>query len=63
ALLRPGGRLVYSVCTIFPEETVDVVEPFGGVAPDLPGDVWGGGRLLGPDTTGTDGMYISVLEA
>ncbi len=27
-LLRPGGRLVYSVCTLEPEETDDVVEFF-----------------------------------
>jgi 16S rRNA (cytosine967-C5)-methyltransferase len=61
-LLRQGGRLVYSVCTIFAEETIDVVAPFGGTPPDLPGDVWGGGRLLGPDSTGTDGMFISIVE-
>ena len=61
ALLAPGGRLVYSVCTIFAEETVDVVAGFDGVAPELPGDIWGGGRLLGPDTTETDGMFISVI--
>lgn len=61
-LLAPGGRLVYSVCTIFSEETTDVVARFGGAPPDLPGEIWEGGRLLGPDTTGTDGMFISVIE-
>ena len=25
-LLRPAGRLVYSVCTVFPEETVEIAE-------------------------------------
>ncbi len=62
ALVRPGGHVVYSVCTIFPEETVDVAGRFGGVAPELPGEVWGSGRLLGPDTTGTDGMFISIIR-
>ena len=63
ALLSPGGRLVYSVCTVFPEETIDVIAGHGGRAPDdLPGRPWGDGLLLAPHTTGTDGMFISVFE-
>lgn len=63
ALLAPGGRLVYSVCTVFPEETIDVVAGPGGRAPGgLPGRPWGGGLLLAPHTTATDGMFISVFE-
>ena len=61
-LVRPGGRLVYSVCTVFPEETIAVVDGFDAHPADLPGEVWGKGRLLGPDTTGTDGMFVSVIE-
>ncbi len=62
-LVRPGGRLVYSVCTPFPEETIDVVAGMGGTAPERPnGTRWGDGLLLGPDTTGTDGMFISVFD-
>jgi 16S rRNA (cytosine967-C5)-methyltransferase len=62
-LVRPGGRLVYSVCTVFPEETVDVVAGFGGSAPaGMPGTPLGEGLLLAPHTTGTDGMFICVFE-
>jgi 16S rRNA C967 or C1407 C5-methylase (RsmB/RsmF family) len=62
-LVRPGGRLVYSVCTIFPEETVDVVAGLGGRAPsDIDGEQRGDGVLRGPHISGTDGMYISVFD-
>lgn len=62
-LVRPGGRLVYSVCTLFPEETVDVASQFGGVsATDLPGLNLDSGTLLRPDLTGTDGMFISIVD-
>ena len=62
-LVRPGGRLVYAVCTVFPEETTEVAAMFGGRPPsDLPGREWGGGLLLGPHLTGTDGMFITVFD-
>lgn len=63
SLVRPGGRVVYSACTVFAEETVDVVAGYPARPPEgLPGVVWENGLLLGPDTTGTDGMFISVIE-
>lgn len=58
-LLAPGGRLVYSVCTVTPEETVDVVRGLDTVAPAGTGEDLGVGRLLAPHTTGTDGMFIA----
>ncbi len=62
-LLRPDGRLVYSVCTVFPEETVEIADFAGGRPPDdVPGRRWGGGVLLAPDVTGTDGMFITVID-
>jgi 16S rRNA (cytosine967-C5)-methyltransferase len=62
-LVRPGGRLVYSVCTVFPEETINVVAGLGGRAPDnLDGIAFGDGVLLSPHLTGTDGMFISVFD-
>ena len=66
-LVRPGGILVYSVCTLTRAETTDVAEAF--VAPGGPGEgweplsppaepwqPWGSGALLLPQTAGTDGM-------
>jgi 16S rRNA (cytosine967-C5)-methyltransferase len=63
-LLRPGGKLVYSVCTVIPAETVEVVADFDASAPTgLPGRAWGKGWLLGPHLTTSDGMFISVIAA
>ena len=62
-LVKPGGRLVYSVCTVVPAETVEVVSGLGAVPPEgLPGRRWGDGLLLAPHLTGTDGMFIAVIE-
>ncbi|MCB1246068.1 MAG: methyltransferase domain-containing protein [Acidimicrobiia bacterium] len=62
-LVKPGGRLVYSVCTLFPEETVDVVDRFGGRTPtSVPGADLGVGRMMRPDLAGTDGMFVSVID-
>jgi 16S rRNA (cytosine967-C5)-methyltransferase len=60
---RTGGRIVYSVCTVFPTETVDIVSDYPASAPiGLPGRKWGNGLLLAPHLTGTDGMFISLIE-
>ncbi len=61
-LLKPGGRLVYSVCTMFHQETTDVVAELGGRAPDMAvGDLMGDGRMLTPLNAGTDAMFISIF--
>ncbi len=62
-VVRPGGVIIYSVCTVTPEETVDITdglptEPLDG----LPGRPWSGGWLLGPHLTGTDGMFITRIK-
>lgn len=60
---RPGGQIVYSVCTVFAAETTDIVADYPSRAPaDVPGRLWGGGRLLTPHSTGTDGMFIAVID-
>lgn len=60
--VRPGGRVVYSVCTVTAEETLGVVELRGGRTPSgIIGEDQGSGVLLAPHTTGTDGMFISVF--
>ncbi|MEX2655464.1 MAG: RsmB/NOP family class I SAM-dependent RNA methyltransferase [Acidimicrobiia bacterium] len=61
-LVRPGGRVVYSVCTITPAETIDVVAGLGGVPPSgLPGVRYGDGWLMGPHLGPTDGMFVTVI--
>ena len=68
--VRPGGRLVYSVCTLTRIET-EAVDAFaaselpGFVALPPPGDPWrrhGRGALLVPSAARTDGMFVLVLE-
>ena len=60
---RPGGTVVYSVCTVTAAETVDQVAGVPGRAPaGIPGQVWGNGILLAPHLTGTDGMFISSVD-
>lgn len=60
---RPDGYVVYAVCTVFPEETVDVVAPHRAAPPpELPGRAAGKGWLLAPHLTGSDGMFISVVR-
>lgn len=63
SLVKPGGTVTYSVCTVTPEETVAVVDGYAAQAPfDAPGTAWGNGVLLGPHLTGTDGMFISTVS-
>jgi len=60
---RPGGRIVYSVCTMFAAETVAVVDDYPAEAPTgVPGEHWGKGVLLAPHLTDTDGMFVSVIR-
>jgi 16S rRNA (cytosine967-C5)-methyltransferase len=74
-LVKPGGRLVYSVCTLTPEETLGIDEfaaehlpRFNSERPTLAQgrEAWrmhGRGALLLPYARGTDGMYVLVLRA
>jgi 16S rRNA (cytosine967-C5)-methyltransferase len=71
ALVRPGGRLVYSVCTVAAAETLAVdawaASTFPGFKPlPPPPPPWrphGRGALLLPHDAGTDGMFVLTLEA
>jgi len=69
-LVRPGGVLLYSVCTLTNEETLGVDEWAAEALPELtplpaPGRPWtprGRGALLLPQAAGTDGMYVLSLR-
>ena len=69
-LLGPGGVLVYSVCTLTVEETVQIDQWLAQAHPELealapPEAPWAavgrGARLL-PQAAGTDGMYLLRLR-
>jgi 16S rRNA (cytosine967-C5)-methyltransferase len=70
-LLRPGGVLVYSACTMATDESLGIDEHLAARHPELaplelPGDPWqpwGRGALLLPQTAGTDGMTILRLAS
>jgi 16S rRNA (cytosine967-C5)-methyltransferase len=59
AATRPGGVLVYSVCTISRAESEDVVERLLAEHPDWEGEPY---RRPAPDTDGTDGFFIATLH-
>lgn len=69
-LVRPGGVLAYSVCTLTAAETAAVdrwaganLPAFAPLAP--PGPPWrhaGRGALLLPQEEGTDGMFLLTLR-
>lgn len=69
-LLRPGGVLVYSACTLTAAETLGVDDHLAAARPDLeamapPGPPWrphGRGALLLPQAAGTDGMFALRLR-
>lgn len=65
-LLKPGGTLVYSVCTLTAAESTDVDAHLAGRHPRLvaldpvgePWQPWGRGAMVLPQTVGTDGMCV-----
>ncbi len=69
-LVRPGGVLVYSVCTLTREETRGIDGWLARTAPALeplpcPGAPWqpaGRGALLVPQAADTDGMYVLTVR-
>lgn len=64
-LVRPGGVLVYSVCTLTAAETIGVDLPHLEALPPPgePWEPWGRGARLLPHTRGTDGMFLLRLRA
>lgn len=69
AAVKPGGRLVYAVCTLSKDETVDVDAWAHAHLPDLaavapppaPWRPYGRGAILLPSDAHTDGMFVLSL--
>jgi 16S rRNA (cytosine967-C5)-methyltransferase len=68
-LVRPGGRLVYAVCSILSREGAGAIDAFRArrsswmkdEPPIVVGRPSGEGRLLTPGHDGTDGFFIARL--
>ncbi|MCU0794080.1 MAG: RsmB/NOP family class I SAM-dependent RNA methyltransferase [Opitutaceae bacterium] len=64
--LKPGGVLIYAVCTITRQETTDVVRAFGAAHPELePAPLPGLGRpesslFLWPHELDANGMFLAA---
>ncbi|KEF30384.1 Ribosomal RNA small subunit methyltransferase B [Marinobacter nitratireducens] len=70
SILKPGGRLVYATCSVFPQENHRIIQRFLKqqdnarlVEPDVQwGRDMGAGRQLFPDPDSHDGFFYAVLE-
>jgi 16S rRNA (cytosine967-C5)-methyltransferase len=70
SILKPGGRLVYATCSVFPQENHRIIQRFlkqQEQAQLIPIDAsWGldmeAGRNLLPDPDSHDGFFYAVLE-
>jgi len=67
--VKPGGALVYSTCTVLPEENESVTDAFLHSAPEyayepfaLPVGETDGKITLWPQKHGTDGFYIAKIR-
>lgn len=68
-LVRPGGKLVYAVCSLIRSEGAGAIEAFLAAnsgwnveaLADFPGRTEGAGRLLTPAHDGTDGFFVARL--
>jgi len=69
-LVKPGGRIVYAVCSLLSREGADQIERFlqrhsswiSDEGPIPAGRADGAGRLLTPGHDGTDGFFVARLR-
>src|SRR5205085_11272382 len=69
-LVKPGGALIYAVCSLLSREGAAQIERFLGVrsswiseeTPIAAGRADGAGRLLTPGHDGTDGFFVARLR-
>jgi 16S rRNA (cytosine967-C5)-methyltransferase len=69
-LVKPGGRLVYAVCSLLSREGAGQIDAFlqshsSWISEPLPiagGRADGPGRLLTPGHDGTDGFFVARLK-
>jgi 16S rRNA (cytosine967-C5)-methyltransferase len=70
AFLKPGGRLVYAVCSLLACEGVEQIDVFLTAHPEfsrapgthpLTGEDHPGDILVDPATANSNGMFISIL--
>lgn len=69
-LVRPGGALVYAVCSLLAEEGRAQAEAFARIhsgwvsePTSISGRIAGAGRILSPDRDGTDGFFVARWRA
>jgi 16S rRNA (cytosine967-C5)-methyltransferase len=69
-LVRPGGRIVYAVCSLLADEGRGQAAAFEGRSAMVPealampgGRAAGSGRILGPAQDGTDGFFVARWRA
>jgi 16S rRNA (cytosine967-C5)-methyltransferase len=70
SVLKPGGRLVYATCSVFPQENHRIIQRYLKQQPAAtllaPEFTWGrdmtAGRQLLPDSASHDGFFYAVLE-
>jgi 16S rRNA (cytosine967-C5)-methyltransferase len=58
-LVKPGGRLVFGVCTLRRAETIGVLERFFDLNPEF--EAWGGG-FVGPISQSADAFFMFAAK-
>lgn len=70
--VKPGGKLIYAVCTLTREETVEVAAAFAEKFPEFkpcstvnplePGSLPAAQHWLGPPASNSNGMFVAIWQ-